>query len=70
MKPGLLLTLSLFLYECFCSGSCSPQGSKGIKVRPFGRVSRLVFTGNVLAKLDRGGLRSKPARLARVGYPC
>jgi hypothetical protein len=40
----------------------------GIKVRPFGKVSRLVFTANVLVRLDDGGLRSKAAPLAGVGY--
>ena len=44
------------------------SASMGIKVRPFGKVSRLVFTGNVLVRLDDGGLRSKPAPLVGVGY--
>ena len=38
----------------------------GIKLRPFGKVSRLVFTGNVLVRLDDGG--SKPGPLAGVAY--
>jgi len=42
--------------------------SMGIKLRPFGKVSRLVFTGNVLVRLDDGGLRSKPAPLAGLHF--
>ena len=42
--------------------------SMGIQLRPFGKVSSLVFTGNVLVRLDDGGLRSKPAPLAGVAY--
>lgn len=44
------------------------SASMGIKVRPFGKVSRLVFTANVLVRLDDGGLKSKAAPLAGVGY--
>jgi hypothetical protein len=44
------------------------NASMGIKARPFGKVSRLVFTANVLVRLDDGGLRSKPVPLAGVGY--
>jgi len=44
------------------------SASMGIKVRPFSKVSRLVFTANVLVRLDDGGLRSKAAPLAGVGY--
>jgi hypothetical protein len=42
--------------------------SMGIKVRPFPKVSKLVFTGNVLVRLDDGGLSSRPAPLFGVGY--
>lgn len=42
--------------------------SMGVKIRPFASVSKLVFTGNVLVRLDDGGLRSKPAPLVGVGY--
>lgn len=44
------------------------NASMGIKIRPFPKFSRLVFTGNVLVRLDDGGLRSKPVPLAGVGY--
>lgn len=44
------------------------NASMGIKVRPFGKVSRLVLTANVLVRLDDGGLHSKPAPLAGIGY--
>jgi hypothetical protein len=44
------------------------NASMGIKVRPFASISRLVFTANVLVRLDDGGLRSKAAPLAAVGY--
>jgi len=44
------------------------NASMGIKVRPFHKLSRLVFTANVLVRLDDGGLRSKPVPLAGVGY--
>ena len=40
----------------------------GIKVRPFRTVSRLVFTANVLVRLDDSGLRSKAVPLVGVGY--
>jgi hypothetical protein len=41
------------------------NGSLGLKLRPF---SNLVFTGNVLLKLDRGGLRSRAVPLVGVSY--
>jgi hypothetical protein len=44
------------------------SASMGIKVRPFSKISRLVFTANVLVRLDDGGLRSKAVPLAGVGY--
>jgi hypothetical protein len=44
------------------------NASMGIKVRPFGKVSRLVLTANVLVRLDDGGLHSKAAPLAGIGY--
>lgn len=44
------------------------NASMGVKVRPFSKVSRLVFTANLLVRLDDGGLRSKPAPLVGVGY--
>ncbi len=44
------------------------NASMGIKARPFPKASRLVFTANVLVRLDDGGLRSKAAPLAGVGY--
>jgi hypothetical protein len=44
------------------------NASMGIKVRPFAKASRLVFTANVLVRLDDGGLRSKASPLAGVGY--
>jgi len=44
------------------------NASMGIKVRPFASLSRLVFTANVLVRLDDGGLRSKGAPLIGVGY--
>ena len=44
------------------------NASMGIKARPFPKLSRLVFTANVLVRLDDGGLRSKAAPLAGVGY--
>jgi hypothetical protein len=40
----------------------------GVKIRPFANVSKLVFTANVLVRLDDGGLRAKPAPLVGVGY--
>jgi Putative MetA-pathway of phenol degradation len=42
--------------------------SMGIKVRPLPKVSKLVFTANVLVRLDDGGLSSRPAPLVGVGY--
>lgn len=44
------------------------NASMGIKARPFGKLSRLVFTANVLVRLDDGGLRSKAAPLVGIGY--
>jgi hypothetical protein len=44
------------------------NASMGIKARPFPKVSRLVFTANVLVRLDEGGLGSKTAPLVGVGY--
>jgi hypothetical protein len=44
------------------------NASMGIKVRPFASLSRLVFTANVLVRLDDGGLRSKAAPQFGVGY--
>jgi hypothetical protein len=44
------------------------NASMGIKARPFPKASRLVFTVNLLVRLDDGGLRSKPAPLVGVGY--
>jgi hypothetical protein len=44
------------------------NASMGIKMRPFASLSRLVFTANVLVRLDDGGLRSKAVPLVGVGY--
>jgi len=44
------------------------NASMGLKLRPFASLSRLVFTANVLVRLDDGGLRSKAAPLVAVGY--
>jgi hypothetical protein len=44
------------------------NASIGVKVRPFRKVSKLVITANVLVRLDEGGLHSKVAPLAGVGY--
>jgi hypothetical protein len=44
------------------------NASMGIKARPFPKASRLVFTANVLVRLDDGGLRSKAAPLFGLGY--
>jgi hypothetical protein len=44
------------------------NASMGIKLRPFGRVSKLVLTANVLVRLDEGGLGSKAAPLVGIGY--
>jgi hypothetical protein len=44
------------------------NASIGIKARPWPKVSRLVFTANVLVRLDDGGLGSKAAPLVGVGY--
>jgi len=44
------------------------NASMGVKIRPFPKVSKLVLTANVLVRLDNGGLHSKPAPLAGIGY--
>ena len=44
------------------------NASLGLKLRPLKDLSRLVVTGNVLFRLDDGGLRSKAAPLIGVGY--
>jgi len=44
------------------------SASLGLKARPFHSFSKLVFTANVLLRLDDGGLRSKAAPLVGVGY--
>ncbi|MGA8073965.1 MAG: hypothetical protein WB995_10840 [Candidatus Acidiferrales bacterium] len=44
------------------------NASMGIKARLFGSASRLVFTANLLVRLDDGGLRSKAAPLVGLGY--
>jgi hypothetical protein len=44
------------------------NASMGIKARPFPKLSRLVFTANVLVRLDDGGLRSNASPLFGVGY--
>lgn len=44
------------------------NASLGIKARPFGHLSRLVLTANVLIRMDDGGLRSKPVPLVGLGY--
>jgi Putative MetA-pathway of phenol degradation len=44
------------------------NASLGIRARPFGHLSRLVLTANVLLRLDDGGLRSKPVPLVGLGY--
>jgi len=41
------------------------DGSIGLKLKPFGK---LLVTGNLLVKLDQGGLRSRLAPLAGVSY--
>jgi hypothetical protein len=43
------------------------NASMGIKVRPIAKA-KLVFTANVLVRLDEGGLGSKAAPLVGVGY--
>jgi hypothetical protein len=40
----------------------------GVKIRPFPKASKLVLTANVLVRLDNGGLHSKPAPMAGIGY--
>jgi hypothetical protein len=44
------------------------NASIGIKARILPKVSRLVFTANVLIRLDDSGLSSKPAPLFGLGY--
>ncbi len=44
------------------------NASIGIKARILPKVSRLVFTANVLIRLDDSGLGSKPAPLFGLGY--
>jgi hypothetical protein len=44
------------------------NASIGIKARILPKISRLVFTANVLIRLDDGGLGSKPAPLFGLGY--
>lgn len=44
------------------------NASMGVKIRPFPKVSKLVLTANVLVRLDNGGLHSKPAPMAGIGY--
>ena len=44
------------------------NASMGVKIRPIPKVSKLVLTANVLVRLDNGGLHSKPAPLAGIGY--
>lgn len=44
------------------------NASMGVKIRPIPKVSKLVLTANVLVRLDNGGIHSKPAPLAGLGY--
>jgi hypothetical protein len=44
------------------------NASIGVKARILPKVSRLVFTANVLIRLDDSGLSSKPAPLFGLGY--
>jgi hypothetical protein len=44
------------------------NASMGVKIRPFPKASKLVLTANVLVRLDNGGLHSKPAPMAGIGY--
>ena len=45
------------------------NASMGGKVRPLGKLSKLVVTANVLVRLDEGsGLSYKPVPLVGVGY--
>src|ERR1700733_10201256 len=44
------------------------NASIGVKARILPKVSRLVFTANVLIRLDDAGLSSKPAPLFGLGY--
>jgi hypothetical protein len=44
------------------------NASMGVKIRPLGKVSKLVVTANLLVRLDEGGLSYKPVPLVGVGY--
>jgi hypothetical protein len=44
------------------------NASAGVKIRPFPKALKLVLTANVLVRLDDGGLHSKPAPMAGLGY--
>jgi hypothetical protein len=44
------------------------NASMGVKIRPLGKLSKLVVTANVLVRLDEGGLSYKPVPLVGVGY--
>src|SRR6266403_1659304 len=44
------------------------NASMGVKLRPLGKVSKLVVTANLLVRLDEGGLSYKPVPLVGVGY--
>ena len=44
------------------------NASMGVKIRPLGKLSKLVVTANVLVRLDEGGLGYKPVPLVGVGY--
>jgi hypothetical protein len=44
------------------------NASMGVKIRPLGKLSKLVVTANVLVRLDEGGLSYKPVPLLGVGY--
>lgn len=44
------------------------NASMGVKVRPLGKLSKLVVTANLLVRLDEGGLSYKPVPLVGLGY--
>jgi hypothetical protein len=44
------------------------NASMGIKIRPLGKVSKLVITANILVRLDQGGLSYRPSPLVGIGY--